>query len=141
MIQGPLPIICWAGLKRPSASTGWMCSRLASASRSVKAAEGAFRLKTIVLASGNSTLSTTVLNWAAFVFLRSVARPQLNLMSSVVRARPFTGATSWNLMFGRSFIVHLRPSALVSNVSTRSPVGRTSAGLMPGPALYMNRRL
>ena len=136
MIHGPEPIICLAGSNPPADSVGTIWRRFVSARMSRNAAFGAFSEKTTVEASGYSTLSTNA-SWVRLVFLSSVARPQEYLTSSVVMARPLTGAMLWNFTPGRSLIVHFRPSGLASALAAASPVGNTLAAATFGSVLYL----
>src|SRR3990172_29836 len=94
---------CFAGSNPPSDSVGMIQRMFASASTSRKAAFGVFNVNLTVAWSGYSTLSTKA-TWVRLVFVSAVARPHEYFTSSVVTARPLTGATLWNLAPGGSVV-------------------------------------
>ena len=123
-----------------SDSVGTMNRRFVSAIASRNAALGPFSVKVMVCLSGNSTLST-YLTCAAFALVAAVSRLHEYFTSSEVTWRPLTGAMLWNFTSWRSLNVHFVPSGEASAVCTISGSGRTLSGRMPGPVLYLYRRL
>lgn len=99
---------------------------------------GAFNVKTTVLLSGYSTLSTFAKR-ERLAFFSSVARAQEYFTSSEVTSRPLTGAMLWNFTPARRWKVYLSPSAEISNFSPRSPTGFASEPRTA--ALYFMSRL